>query len=262
MKAFSRSLMMTLTAGSLILALSSFSLVSAQGYRPKISSDLAQKKGGERIDVIVQFTPGRASQEVIQANGGEVRANFHIINGVLASVPARALQGLAHNPNITYISPDRELQGSLEYANPTVGADLARSWGWTGDGIGGTIIDSGVSDHPDFKELGVSRVVYNQSFIPGGTSTIDAYGHGTHVAGIVGGNGSSSTSRPGHTYTKTFFGIAPKAKLINLQVLNGDGNGTDSAVIAAIQRAIELKSKYNIRVINLSLGRSAIESYH
>src|SRR5207342_982645 len=62
-------------------------------------------------------------------------------------------------------------------------------------------------------------------------------------------------------YTHTFRGIAPKANLINLRVLDASGSGTDSAVIAAIGQAISLKNQYNIRVINLSLGRPVFESY-
>ena len=57
-----------------------------------------------------------------------------------------------------------------------------------------------------------------------------------------------------------FHGIAPKAKLINLRVLDKNGKGTDSAVIAAIQRAIQLKNTYNIRVMNLSIGRPVVGS--
>ena len=77
------------------------------------------------------------------------------------------------------------------------------------------------------------------------------------MAGIVAGNGANST---GSGYTKTFRGIAPNANLINLRVLDGNGEGTDSAVINAISTAIKLKSTYNIRVINLSLGRPVLKA--
>jgi serine protease AprX len=87
---------------------------------------------------------------------------------------------------------------------------------------------------------------------------LDLYGHGTHVAGIMAGDGVNST---GPQYTKTFRGIAPNVNLVNLRVLDANGRGTDSGVIAAIQTAIQLKSKYNIRVINLSLGHPVFESY-
>jgi len=59
----------------------------------------------------------------------------------------------------------------------------------------------------------------------------------------------------------TIKGVAPGVKIVNLRALDAYGRGTDSAVIAAIQRAIELKSTYNIRVLNLSLGRGIFESY-
>src|SRR5207302_6634631 len=65
----------------------------------------------------------------------------------------------------------------------------------------------------------------------------------------------------GAASNNTYKGIAPNANIINLRVLDANGSGQDSAVIGAIQRAIQLKSTYNIRVINLSLGRPVFESY-
>ena len=86
----------------------------------------------------------------------------------------------------------------------------------------------------------------------------DMYGHGTHVAGLIAGNGTDS-SAPNDF--RTFYGTAPNANLIDLQALDSTGSGTDSSVIAAIEAAISLKNTYNIRVINLSLGRPIWESY-
>ena len=88
--------------------------------------------------------------------------------------------------------------------------------------------------------------------------TDDTFGHGTHVAGLIGGNGTEST---GKNFFHQFLGIAPNVNLINLRVLDGNGQGTDTSVVQAIETAISLKSKYNIRVINLSLGRPIFESY-
>ena len=65
-----------------------------------------------------------------------------------------------------------------------------------------------------------------------------------------------ASSAPGRS-----SGIAPGANLLNFRVLDANGNGSDSSVIAAIEQAIALKNKYNIRVINLSLGRPVFESY-
>ena len=127
--------------------------------------------------------------------------------------------------------------------------------GWDGTGVGIAIIDSGILEGRDLLSSNSptsTRIVYSQSFVRATTSAADQYGHGTHVAGIAAGNGAIST---GPTYFTTFRGIAPNAKLINLRVLDAKGVGTDSAVIAAIDKAIQLKNKHNIRIINLSLGR-------
>ena len=94
--------------------------------------------------------------------------------------------------------------------------------------------------------------------MPGDSRTGDYYGHGTHVAGILAGDGGKST---GLFYSRTFLGVAPETRLVNLRVLDSEGKSSDSAVIAAISRAIELKNRFDIRVINLSLGRPIFESY-
>jgi subtilisin family serine protease len=119
----------------------------------------------------------------------------------------------------------------------------------TGSGVGVAVIDSGIDVTPDLSVLGLlPRVVYTQDFTGGNGS--DQYGDGTHVAGIIGGNGSSSQCLG---CTRSLVGIAPNVSLINLRVLNGNGQGSDSSVIQAIERAVALKQQYNIRVINLSL---------
>ena len=101
------------------------------------------------------------------------------------------------------------------------------------EGIGVAVIDSGITPVDDLGPTsahGPSRLVYNANFVPGETTTADPYGHGTHVAGLIAGNGADSN---GSSYARTFLGIAPHAKLINLRVLDKNGEGSDSAVIAA-----------------------------
>jgi serine protease AprX len=151
----------------------------------------------------------------------------------------------------------------MDYAVPAVSADVALKYGYDGRGITVAVIDSGILDsHPDLEgSHGASRVVYEENFVTGAkdrTKAPDEYGHGTHVAGILGGDASMS-SGPG--YTRTFRGVAPQVRFVDLKVLDRFGVGRDSGVIAAIQRAIELKDTYDIRVINLSLGRPVFESY-
>ena len=110
-----------------------------------------------------------------------------------------------------YISPDRQVAGTLDLSAAASGADIAYQAGYTGKGVGVAIVDSGIFNHPDLA----SRIVYRQSFVA--ATNLDDYGHGTHVAGIVASSGASST---GPQYTRTFRGIAPGANLIDLRVLD------------------------------------------
>src|SRR4029077_2797322 len=176
------------------------------------------------------------------------------IKGAHYSDPVEALDALADDPDVAYISPNRQLRGAsaMDPIVTAVNADIAYSSGWNGTGVGVAVLDSGVGTVDDLNSDGnsnPSRVVYSQSFVPGDTSTADAYGHGTHVSGIVAGNAYDSTSLQNYPYV--YRGIAPEANIINLRVLDGTGASVDSAVIAAIQQAISLQSTYNIRVINL-----------
>ena len=247
----------------------------------KLAPELQQLKGSERRDVIVQFkTPLTAKhhQSVVR-RGGELRQELKVIRGAVYSVPSAMLTRLAEDPAVAYISPDRPLKGAgisaastptattsaaitaaatLDYHTDTINAPYAWELGLDGTGVGVAVLDSGITDLEDLRGNGY-RVVYNQDFVgDGDQSATDLYGHGSHVAGIIGGDGKKS-SGPHAFYT--FEGIAPNVNLINLRVLDQNGEGTDSGVISAIEAAISLKAKYNILVVNLSLGRPIYESY-
>jgi serine protease AprX len=123
----------------------------------------------------------------------------------------------------TYISLDRSLVAALDYTSQAVNAPQLWNSGWKGTGIGIAVIDSGIYLHPDLNVAGTSksRVVYRQSFVPSVQN--DDYGHGTHVAGILAGNGSSSQV-PGSF--RLLSGVAPNANLLDLRVLDENGAGT------------------------------------
>jgi serine protease AprX len=231
---------------------------SAFGKHAKIANDL-DTTPGKNVDVIVTYNHAvtTSQHQKVFARGGTLRTELKSVKGGAYTMPSDAIEDLANDPEVAHISPDRKLGAFLDNSAGAVNAAAAWQAGYDGTGIGIAIIDSGISSRADLNNSkGVSRVVYSHTFVGGGPP--DQYGHGEHVAGVAAGNASLST---GPHYTRAFKGMAPNANLINLRVLDQNGQGTDSGVIAAIEQAIKLQSTYNIRVINLSLGRPVFESY-
>ena len=230
----------------------------------KISTDLQGKNGTDQVDVIVQYNqvPTAEHHQKVFSRGGTLKRELGSFKGAAYSIPASALADLAGDPDVVYITPDRPLQAASstpqapvnDYHIATINAPAAWADGLYGTGIGVAVIDSGIGNVPD---LSSGNIVYSEDFTGSG-SAADQYGHGTHVSGIIAGNGRMST---GWRYSYTFMGIADNVNLVNLRVLDKNGASTVSEAIAAIQTAIQLQSQYNIRVINLSLGGPVWESY-
>jgi serine protease AprX len=254
---------------SVLLLLLASGLSAAEGPGGKLDPALVDLSSStQSIDVIVQYRhiPTEADHNRAAARGGELRHSLGIIRAAHYAIPANQLQALADDPNVEFIAPDRAVKGlatnsyigSPDYGWHTVGADLATSvYGLNGAGVGIALLDSGINNDPDLNGTIGSRIVYSTSLIPNSDPN-DHYGHGTHVSGILAGNGQQST---GGKSTYEIRGIAPRANLVSIKVLGDTGTGTDSTVIAGIELAIQLKTKYNIRVMNLSVGRPITTSY-
>ena len=238
-----------------ITNLALFAAAVAFAADPKIAHDLENADQSTSANVIVQFTtsPTAVHHKKVTDLGGAYRDTFAHVNAGSYSIPVSMLGSLAKDPDVVYISPDRTLKGSLDNTTAAVNAPAAWSSGYTGAGIGVAVIDSGISNGEDMPG---STIAYGYSYFNGDFN--DYYGHGSHVAGIVAGTGQRSHCS---TCFRNLQGMAPGAKLINIRVLDATGAGTDSNVIAAIEKVISLKSTYNIRVLNLSLGRPVYESY-
>src|SRR4029077_18550598 len=119
------------------------------------------------------------------------------------------------------------------------------------------VIDSGVTSwHDDLADpaAGTQRVVQFVDFVNGHPATYDDYGHGSHVAGIIAGNGFDSSGARS--------GIAPAARLIVLKTLDASGSGRISDVIAALDYVVGHKDALNIRVVTMSVAASISESYN
>jgi serine protease AprX len=124
--------------------------------------------------------------------------------------------------------------------------------GYNGNGINVAVVDSGISQH---SAIG-SRVLARVNFVSSEPGVFgDPFGHGTHVAGMIGGNGSAAR------YVTSAYsgGSAPGVKFVDVRVLDRTGVGYTSEVIAGIDWVVANRSRYNIRVLNLSLGHPVAE---
>ena len=251
----------------LSLCLASAPAAAKDNNSPKLSPDLramlSTSDPSTMVDVIVQYKVKPQAKHISKAlaKGGRNKAHLNIIEAESYTLPLSELGNLANDSDVKHVSLDHKVKmtGAPDFTLVTVNADLAQAAGYDGSGVGIAVVDSGIYAHDDLNAFGTNnqRVVYSESFVPGDPSTSDAYGHGTHVAGIAAGNGTDSMSGYKFQYT----GVAPNANIINLRVLDATGAGSDSSVISALQRAIALKDQYNIRVINLSVGRGIWESF-
>ena len=177
------------------------------------------------------------------------------IKEVLAS-PLVDYLTLDSNIRPTHVGQDEQTVYGLPIAPlsvqlSTIGADRT---GRNGGKVRVAIFDSGISDH---KDLPHSRVKLALDF----TSDFgiietkkgrDGYGHGTHLAGIMGGEGKARRNQKG---------VGPKIELIDLKVIGDEGWGRTSDLIRAIDWVLANQKKYKIQVANLSLGHPPIESY-
>ncbi|KAA0259801.1 MAG: hypothetical protein EDM79_19210, partial [Chloroflexi bacterium] len=140
--------------------------------------------------------------------------------------------------------------------NRAIGAD--KLWNTPsylqGQGITVAVVDSGVNPHADLQVAGGgnSRLVASTTAITGDTS--DGYGHGTQVAGIIGGNGNSASGAR--------IGVAPAVNLINVKVNDNNGMAYGSDLVEGLQWVYDNRLTYNIRVVNISMNSSVAESYH
>src|ERR1700728_1223148 len=224
----------------------------------KVSADLANADPQSTVRVIVQWNsaPDSTKHQKVLARGGALQSTLLSIKAGVYTVPAQALSGLANDPDVAYIATDRPVRAKLDYTAAAINASASWSAGWTGEGIGVAVLDSGMNQDPNLSKMAGfgSRIVFSKAFVaaappvPGAvpaatTSTSaslgavvggvvsalgvgpgpvgplapapllptsqpgqDQFGHGQHVAGIIGANAYSSTCP---NCTRSFVGMAP-----------------------------------------------------
>ncbi|MCM3874261.1 MAG: S8 family serine peptidase, partial [Pyrinomonadaceae bacterium] len=254
----------------------------------KVSPDLRelmQRSPSERVKVILQANNISDSKlrSLLKRHQVEIKDRFQELGTLALELPVSAVAELAASNLTSYISLDRDVRtlqvlgidllgadSGMGHLEATTGAGVMRSQAGNsqldGDSIGIAVIDSGLFRDHDVMD----RIVFEKDFTGDGRGTVDKFGHGTHVTGLI------TTKNDGQLlgndgYTK-YKGIAPRAGIINLRVLDGVGSGSVSTLIKALNWILEPvntsnpsgdknNKKYNIRVVNMSLGTLAIDSY-
>ncbi|HEU4433784.1 MAG TPA: S8 family serine peptidase, partial [Pyrinomonadaceae bacterium] len=231
----------------------------------KISPDLRQLllsgNSDRRVKVIVQTKPAAPAgllSGLLSTVGGVLVGVLSNLNIRIVDTVASSVEQIAADPDVTYVSLDVPVRASGHVTTTTGTQQVRARKGLLGlpddlDGSGITIavLDSGIdAKHKSFAVSG--KIKFSKDFTSE-NRVDDPWGHGTHVAAIAAGDGAATNG--------AYEGIAPGASLLNLRVLNSEGVGSVSGVLAALDWLVANKSNYNVRVVNMSLGTRALSSY-
>jgi serine protease AprX len=272
------SILMLLSLTLVVVGPATIITAQVSNVHPLIAQ-MAAETPDQVVRVIVQKTDtSNRAERLVEQLGGQVTYDLHIINAFAAEMSATDAIKLGISPLIRWVSldaavesagkggpnpkneqPESELPLQPNYYLGTLNVQPVWDMGLRGEGVTVAVIDSGISSGLDFtidptvkKNERESRIISREAF--GNLLPNDNNGHGTHVAGIIAGNGANSNG--------FYMGIAPMANLISLNVSNSDGQTNESMVVAAMQWVYDHKDEYNIRVVNLSINSTVESSYH
>ena len=212
------------------------------------------------VRVIVQTQPGQhaATAEWLTTEGREVHRLHPAIDGLTVTLSASDVAALSGDPSIARLSVDAMVHATAEPAPGTVLEHAYFLYGqrfrlgaWNGTGIRVAVVDSGIAPS---RGIETRRIVGFFDFTQGGkrTQAFDDSGHGTHVARMIGGEGRLSREE--------YAGPATEASFIGFKVLDAEGAGYSSDVLAAVEYAIANNERLEIDVMTLSLGHPIFES--
>jgi serine protease AprX len=225
----------------------------------QLQKRLAQAMGlDEEITVLIQrkIDDGQSTCDVlnkfVQDCGCRIIKELPIIGAVVIRLPVRILGQVASSHHVHRVHLDRTMHALLDVATPAIGVTPESSSRLTGKNVAIAILDTGIYAHPDLT-VPQNRIVAFYDVIQGKTKPYDDNGHGTHVAGCAAGNGGASGGR--------YKGPAPEASLVGVKVLDGSGQGSISDIIDGVQWCVQHKDQWGIRILSLSLGGPASESY-
>ncbi|MFD0316966.1 S8 family peptidase [Streptomyces flavalbus] len=208
----------------------------------------AQSRSGEHdaLKVIVGYRGTAATAKADVRDAGTLRRTLKTLNADAVRTPEQdtpqlwdaLTDGQRTASGIAHVWLDGVRQVTLDKSVPQIGAPKAWEAGYDGKGVKIAVLDTGVdATHADLK----SQVAVAKNFTTAADAT-DKYGHGTHVASIAAGTGAKSGGK--------FKGVAPGATILNGKVLDDNGFGDDSGILAGMEWA----AQQGADVINMSLG--------
>ncbi|MFE9098691.1 S8 family serine peptidase [Streptomyces sp. NPDC007264] len=204
-----------------------------------------QKNG---LKVIVGYKGAASTAKADVRDAGTLRRTLKSLNADAVQTPQRdtaelwkaVTDGGAAASGVAHVWLDGTRKASLDKSVPQIGAPQAWAAGYDGKGVKIAVLDTGVdADHPDLK----GQVIEARNFSTA-TTADDKVGHGTHVASIAAGTGAKSNGK--------YKGVAPGAKILSGKVLDDDGYGDDSGILAGMEWA----AQQGADIVNLSLGGS------
>lgn len=216
---------------------------------------------GEWVSVIVSKAKGASGlEEAAEGLGARVTARWTVIHAFAAEVPRANLATLANLPGVRAVLSNGPVQSAGQRTEgegasswvETLRADRLWDRGITGSGITVAVVDSGIFHGEPATDF-AGRLLENTTTAEDLSDTNDEYGHGTHVAGIIGGNGSNSDGK--------YRGLAPGVNLINVKFGRQYDDSTERDLVEALQWVYDNKDAYNIRVVNISATVGTSTSY-
>jgi serine protease AprX len=232
---------------------------------------MAERQPEATVRVIAQKSgPSADIAAATRSLGGVVLKELSIIDAYVAEMEASAAVRLAADPAVRWVSLDGPVESTAWSFGGTTEStacegcpantyldtlNVRRVWqmGYDGQGVGVAVIDSGIDMTTDFGLFGW-RVTRRITFVDDFELVDMANGHGSHVAGIIGGDGRLSAGR--------YTGVAPGVNLYSLRVSRADGSTSEADVVEALQWVYDNRDSTNIRVVNLSLNSTTEGSYH
>ena len=223
-----------------------------------------------KISVLVDFDhmPTKEDEQLlIDEVGFEPSWRFHHIPIISGEVKTELLDELLEVEGVVFLTLNGELQIALDNAIGIHHVDTVWDFGYTGEGISISIIDTGIdplhvglNDFDDDPSTADPKVVAFYDALDGSgddgsgeTEPYDDQGHGSHCAGISAGTGAVGEG-PLSDGSTPYRGVAPGASLVGVKVLDGGGSGSFAEVMKGMEWTIDNQIKYNIRAASMSLG--------